>query len=202
MLNESVSSPVFFSTAQIDDVINEAGEILAEEVSAIKRTALTTLRPGSIFYYTQGIAKNIRSIYRLWLPDSNIRLTSLSLKEMDESNEDWMNITGSPRWWIPISHNLFGLYPHAAAGGGTLQVDFLAWPDAMEGDTEESEFMTVDQDSIVLYGLYDGLLKQWNVQRALEIFSLFVDRWTDAIARNDLKRIQERSFDRNGARIG
>ena len=201
-LNESASNPVFWSSAQINDIINEAAEVLAEEASSVKRTALTALRPGTIFYYTYGIADDMMVPYRLWLPDEDIRLTVASLREVDDHHEQWMTVTGKPRWWIPISWNLFGLYPHPGEGGGTLRVDYLAWPRAMDYDSDEPEYQDADHDALVLYGVYDGLMKQWNVQRGLQIFSLFVDRWVDAMARNEVKRIASREFQRARQEVG
>jgi len=195
-LNDSASSPVFWSTSQIDDVIDESREILAEEAGAIKRSAFTTLRPGQIFYYTQGIAENMMAPYRVTLPALDRRLKVASVREMDEHNNLWERITGDPWWWIPISWNLFGIYPHATTGGGLIKVDYLAWPIPMVTDEEESESPEADDDAMIAYGIYDGLLKQWNISRGLEIFSLFVDRWTDSIARNEFRRLQARESQR------
>lgn len=193
-LNESTTSPVLFSTAQIDAVIDEAGEVLAEEAGAIKRTAFQGLKDGCTYYYTHGIATDVMAPYRMWLTHLDRRLTAVSLAELDTQNEKWIDVTGDPEYWFPVSWDLFGIYPHPATGGGILRVDYLAWPRALQDDSDEPEFRLADQDGLVLYGVYDGLLKQWNFSRANEIFNLFIDRWMDARARTGIREAQARSF--------
>ncbi len=195
-LNDSTSSPVFWSTSQVDAVIDESREILAEEAGAIKRSALIALRPGTVFYYTAGIAENMMAPYRVTLPKIDRRLKVASMREVDVHNQLWQRVTGDPQWWIPISWNLFGVYPHTATGGGVMKVDYLAWPEEFVHDDEESESPEADDDAMVLYGVYDGLLKQWNVSRGLEIFSQFIERWIDAKARSEFRRLQARESQR------
>tara|TARA_Y100000310_G_C20621060_1_gene783311 strand:- start:129 stop:770 length:642 start_codon:yes stop_codon:yes gene_type:complete len=195
-LNDSASSPVFWSTAQVDAVVDESREILAEEAGSIKRSAFAALRPGTVFYYTQGIAENMMAPYRVTLPEMDRRLKVASLSEMDAHNQLWQRVTGDPWWWIPISWNLFAVYPHTATGGGVMKVDYLAWPEAFVHDDEESESPEADDDAMILYGVYDGLLKQWNVARGLEIFSQFIERWIDSKARSEFRRLAARESQR------
>ena len=196
-LNESTSSPVFWSTTQIDAVITEAAEVLAEEAKAIRRTAFVGRLPGAIYYFTRGLAPDVMAITRLWLPDQNTRLTAVSIAELDAQNSTWATATGDPEYWFPVSWDCFGIYPHPTTGGGLLRVDYLAWPRTLLDDDDEPEFREADHDSLVMYGIYDGLMKRWDAPRALELFNRFMDQWQMGRARNGVRETQSRVYQRN-----
>jgi len=198
-LNESASSPVFFSTAQIDAVIDEAQEVLSEEAQAVKRTAYQALKDGSTYYYTRSIASDVMAPYRIWLTHLDRRLTAVSLRELDVRHEHWIDVTGDPEVWFSVSWDLFGIWPHPSTGGGIMRVDYLAWPRSLQDDEDEPEIRRADHDALVLYGIYDGLMKSWSWQRATEIFGLFMERWSDARARAGIKEAQARTFQRGTA---
>lgn len=196
-LNESTSTPVFWTTAQLDSVIDEASEVLAEEAKSIKRTAFVARQAGATYYFTRGIAPDLMAAYRLWLPDLNKRLIAVSISELDAQNDTWATASGDPEYWFPISWDCFGIYPHPAQGGGVLRVDYLAWPHALQDDGDEPEFREADQDALVIYGIYDGLMKQWNAGRAIELFNRFIEQWQTGRARNGVRETQTRAYQRS-----
>lgn len=196
-LNESTTAPVFWSTAQLDATIAEASEVLAEEAKAIRRTAFVGRQPGSTYYFLRGLAPDVMAVTRIWLPDSSKRLTAVSIAELDAQNETWPLATGDPEYWFPVSWDCFGIYPHPAAGGGLLRIDYLAWPRTLLDDEDEPEFRDADQDSVVMYGIYDGLMKKWDAARALELFNRFIEQWQTGKARNGVRETQARVFQRN-----
>ena len=196
-LNESTSSPVFWSTAQIDAVIAEASEVLAEEAKAIRRTAFVGRSAGATYYFTRGMAPDVMAVTRIWLPDQSKRLTAVSIAELDAQNSTWGTVTGDPEYWFPVSWDCFGIYPRPAQGGGLLRVDYLAWPRTLLDDDDEPEFREADQDSLVMYGIYDGLMKRWDAPRALQLFNRFMDQWQTGRARNGVRETQARVYQRN-----
>ena len=196
-LNESTSAPVFWSTTQTDAVIHEAAEVLAEEAKAIRRSAFVARLAGATYYFTRGLAPDVMAITRIWLPDQNKRLTAVSIAELDAQNSTWATVTGDPEYWFPVSWDCFGVYPHPATGGGLMRVDYLAWPRTLLDDEDEPEFRESDQDSLVMYGLYDGLMKRWDSARALDVFGRFMSQWQTGRARNGVRETQARVFQRN-----
>lgn len=204
-LNESASSPTFWTSTQIDRVIAEGSDFLASELASIRRTAFVPLRPGATYYYTQGIASNILAPYRLWLTHLDRRLIPVTFHELDRRHETWMTVTGDPEHWFSASWDLFGVWPRPASGGGVLRVDYVAWPQSLVDDDHELEFLEADQDGVVLYGVFEGLLKHWDADRALGVFARFVERLPQAVARN-VKPLaslaMHRTSDRNGFTSG
>lgn len=196
VLNESTSAPVFWTTAQLDAVIDEACEVLAEEAKAIKRTAYVSRQSGAIYYSLRGVAPDVMAIYRIWLPDLDKRLVAVSLAELDQHHTTWQTTTGDPEYWFPISWDCFGIYPHPSTGTGLLRLDYLAWPRQLLDDSDEPEFRDADHDALVLYGIYDALMKQWNAPRALEIFARFMDLWQTGRARSGVRETQARLMQR------
>lgn len=191
-LNEDTSSPSFLSTTQVDSTIDEACQILSEEASAIKRSLTVPKRPGARFYNTRGLADNMMIPYRIWDMDTERKLDAKTMLELDEHDRRWVDTTGDPWVWFPYSWDVFGIYPYPATAGGVLKIDYLAWPLALQDDSDEPEFSESDHDGIVLYGVYDGLLKMWDAQRAIAIFAKFVEKWGDSKARHAARAMDYR----------
>jgi hypothetical protein len=138
------------------------------------------------------------AVTRLWLTDLDRRLIPVSISELDAQNILWPTVTGDPEYWFPISWDVFGVYPHTASGAGLIRADYLAWPRTLLDDEDESEFREADMESLVMYGVYDGLMKQWDFGRALQLWNRFIDQWQVGRARNGIRESQSRAFQRPG----
>src|SRR5215831_483000 len=175
-LNESVTSPVFWTTAQIQDLLQDSQELIAEEARLCKRTINLATRPGCAYYQMRGIASDCMAMYRLILPDNRIRLRAVSSAQLDAYHLLWETVSGTPRWWSPIDWQTFALFPHPIQGGANLRIDYLAWPPALLDDFDTPEFGQSEQDNMVIYGVYAGLMKRWDVGRATSLFAEFMQR--------------------------
>ena len=174
-LNESTTDPSFWTLDEIDKLIGEGAEFIAEEAKLIKRTAYVPFREGAMYYFTASIAKDMMAPYRVWHATLDWRLTPLTMRDLDERNTTWSTVSGEPRYWFPYDWNVFGIWPRPAAAGGVLRVDYLAYPPALLDDEDQPEIPESDQDHLVLYGIYDGCLKQWDLPRALASFGKIID---------------------------
>jgi len=195
-LNESFLAPVSSSQAQIDDVITEASEILAEEVEAVPRTVFVPLQEGVTYFYVPGLASDMMTPVRLWLNDTNRRLRAVSLRELDEFRVDWESVAGNPNAWASMSWDIFAIFPHPATAGGVLRVDYLAWPRVLLDDEDELEFPESVQDGVVSYGIYDGLLKRHDVRNGIETLNNFTELWKAGAATSGIHRTGSRLFGR------
>lgn len=198
-LNDDISDPVYFSLAQINTFIDEAIETLSEEVSEIRRTAYVPLRDGATYYTTRSIAPDVMSPYRVTLHEQDTRLLYATIDDLDAYRQRWMeNTSTSPDWWFPVSWDMFGVYPAASSGSGFLRVDYLAWPAALLDSYDEPEFSLDTHDAIVLYGITEGLLAQWDVTRALDYWTEFSSLWRDRAGHNTTKRLRNTILYRMG----
>lgn len=186
----------FVSSAQVSQVLEEAQDILSEELQAIKRTVYVPLKAGVGWYALHGLGDDVMTPWRIWTPTQNRRLIATTMQRLDAYDEVWLSTSGDPEYWYPLSWDWFGVYPKAASGGGTLRVDYLAWPQALLDDADEPEFPVRDHDSLVLYGIYDGLLKRWDFENAMILWSLFVQAMGQGQGRT-ASRALSRTFQQN-----
>ncbi len=200
-LNDSPTSPVFWTLEEIDEVIQEGQEVLAEEVEGLKRTAYVPRHDGMQFCSLAAVAGDVMAPYRVWVGDKQHRLQVTTMQHLDNRRERFLETTGTrPDWWYPVSWNLFGIYPALTTGEGYLQVDYLGWPTPLVDDFDEPELPEADHDGLVLYGVYTGLMQQWDMVRALDYFTQFIARWSDSTMRDGVNRMQTRQW-RRGERV-
>lgn len=195
-LNEDPAAPVFFSTTEVNEVLDEAAEVLAEEAFAIRRTAYLPLIEGTGFYAVRSVAPDVMWPYRVWNPSRMERLRVVSLSQLEDRHELWDTVTGVPEAWFPVSWDLFGIWPRPVQGGGLLRVDYYAWPRALGDDSDRPEFLETEHDALVLYGLYDGAAKRWDDATALAAWRQFQQALPGARDREGLGGASARPFQR------
>lgn len=199
LVNDSLASPVFFSNAQINAMIQEAYEIIAEEITTLRKQAIIVTEPGRHWYTTYEISSACISPFRVWTDGTNQRLIPLTMDEVDDHYTTWQAVSSDqPQWWYPIGFDTFGIWPGPAQGGTILRVDYIAWPDEMESDADEPLLREVEQDLLILYGQYDGLMRQWEVPRAMELFNRFSVAYRDSQYKLQVRRFYRANFDRTG----
>jgi hypothetical protein len=198
-LNDSPTDPIFWSLDEIHDTIQDGQEILAEECQALRRTVFVPWRPGAMLYSLGSVAGDVLAITRIWRSDTHERLLATTLTALGP--EPWMTQPGpAARVWYPMSWHAFGVYPHAGEGSGSFEVDYLSWPSPLLDDGDEPAWPEPDQDGLVSYGVYYGLLKSWDWVRAQDLWQQFMARWSDAQARTGSKQLQARAWQRGASR--
>ena len=191
-LNENPDDPQLYTNTQLNAIINDAGETIAEEAKAIRRSVDITLRPGHAYYYTRSIAPDIMVPLRLWIPTKNRRLVALSESNLDDWRERPHLITDTPWNWFPVSWDMFGVWPTSVAGGEILRVDYLAWPDELMSDADAPEFNESTHTAYYLYGVVEGLLKRWDYERAVTVFAQFMEMVGDTTTDTGMRQMQMR----------
>lgn len=196
-LGDSPTAPIFWSRAEIQDTIQDGQEVLAETISAVKRTAYLALAAGTNFYPLQVIAPDLLRIQRVYLDSQHRRLTAMTRIQLDTFHETWRTVSGVPEAYLSMGYDWICLWPTPAVSGDILRVDYTAWPRALDSDSDWPELLEADHDTLVYYGIYDGLLKRWDVQQALPIFQEIVSRVRKGTARAGVNKGQARSWNRS-----
>lgn len=195
-LNDSTTAPVFWDLNELNQLLNEAQEVLAEEVEALTRTVYIPERPGVMFYSLRGVGVECMTPWRLWTRNRQHRLWPISMTEMDGHYERWLTVTGQPEWWGLLSWDTIFVWPAPTTGGGVFELDCFIWPEAFADDTSEPETADPDHDWLLDYVLMEGQVKQWDAARALDIGQTLFQRAKDSQARAGLRAVQERFFGR------
>jgi hypothetical protein len=198
-LNESTIAPVFWTRAELADILQDGMEVMAEEVMALKRSAFVGLGPGKLYYRTRGIAKDFRVPYRLWLSSNNRKLIPVTVEQLDGFHQQWSTVTGDPEYWAPMGYDWFTIFPHPSTGGGVLRIDYLAWPRVLGGDDDKPEFSESDHDTLMTYGIYDGLLKRWAAPEAMAIFAQFLEKLGMAVPKSGVNQLNGRTWQKESA---
>lgn len=195
-LNDSPEDPVFWGVHEMNQLIQESQEVLAEEVEAITRVLSIPVRSGVMFYHLQSLGAQVMTPWRLWMHQRQHRLWPISITELDGHYERWLTVTGAPEWWFLLSWDCIGVWPAPAIGGGIFELDCFVWPDPVPQDDYEPEYPDTDHDALLDYLVMEGQVKQWDVARALELAGKFYGKSRDGQARNGIRAVQERFFGR------
>jgi len=196
-LNDSTTSPVFWSVAQMNTVIQEGLETMSEEAEAVKRTTYVGLQEGCLYYSMRGIAQDCMLPTRVYNEANNRRLVPTSVDELDSIHYTWGTVPGDPLYWFPMGWEWFGIWPSPAASGGRLRVDYLAWPRELLDDDDEPELYDADHEALVLYGNYEGCLKRWDFDGAVAAWSLFLRGIGAAQQNTGMRRAAARGWQAN-----
>lgn len=195
-INDDPDSSVFYTTAQIEALIDEGLEVLAEDTMAINRTAVVPVRQGAFLYYLPWIDPDAMAIRRVWYQNDQSRLTAVTMSQLDGFHQRWLTVTGTPEVWFPVSWDIFGVWPIPATAGDVLRVAYSAWPRALQDDSDEPELPEATQDAVVLYGQYQGILKKWDAEQAGLTLRLLTGHRALAGSRSAIARIASRVWHR------
>lgn len=193
-INDSVDSPTIYTDAQLNDLIDEAAEFVAAETRSFRRSSFLPLRASTSFYPLKGIASDILLPYRVWSHENATRMAATSMEELDQFQQRWLDTTGVPEMWFPVSWDLIGLWPRPTSDGGLLRIDYFAWPESASDDA--TTFEANLHDALIAYGTYLGLLKQWDSARASSAFSRLQKQTIFDKAKSGILRIGHRSYGR------
>jgi len=191
LLDDDTTNPVFYSDAELNRIILEALEVIAEEVAELRKEVYFPLRPGSHLYSIKSIADDIVSPYRLTNRENNQHIQYSSVREINSFRHRWVSTTlDQPIAWYMASWDTFGIYPAPTKGNAILRVNYIAKPVLPWKDGGEVNLTEDIHQAVYLYLCYDMLMKQWDVEQALDYFQEFVLLWRDKDARHTAHKWQ------------
>lgn len=197
LLFENPVAPVFFTETVLNRMLHEGIEVLAEEIRDLRQEAFITVEPGRFLYTLPEVSPDVRSIFRVWNEADEDRLTPITMGELDGERERWMEVFSERAyWWFPYSHDGFGIHPGPLSGGAILRVEYIAWPKVLTSDAASPILSEAEQDLIVMYAQHDGLIRQWETDRALDIFQTFSTAFRDQTFKTSIRRMGRMRLDR------
>jgi hypothetical protein len=198
-IDDHSTDGVFYTDTQLDELIDEAQELLVGETKSVHRSVLVPVRPGGQFIYLPAVAPDLMLPIRIWNNANDYRLQATSINNLSSFHQKWPTVVGSdPQFWFTVSWDIVGLFPRPVAGSGTLRIDYIAWPRTLLDDEDSPEIMEASHDAIVLFAAYLGELKKWNALSAGNFFTMLKQHGTLADGRSNVGKIVHRSFNRTG----
>jgi hypothetical protein len=199
-LADSPSAPVYWAPSEIQGYVQEALEVMAEEVGFTKRTFTVPRRAGVSVYQLSGISTSIIAPYRLWLPDYQRRLESRTLHDLDGRFVYWMESVNIPECWVSLSWDSFLVCFHETTGTGTLEVNCYCWPDALDDDMDIPELLPTSHEALTIYAAGMGYLKSWDGQETVTRWKQFFSRYGHEKSKVSINRVQSRFWAREESR--
>lgn len=142
LIGENPSSPdVFDNTTGILEIrshLNDAIEEIFMLSGARRRTYPIPLKANARFYQLpeSDYADRFGWFESVWLVSSARVLEQTSLDAMDYQDERWLERTGTPTHYAPISWNKFAIFPAVSTSADSLEVTAVAIPQRYTLDTD------------------------------------------------------------------
>lgn len=174
-LQESSTSPVFWTEEDVETALNEGYAELADaaEWYEIERTLdLLASRP---YYDLRTVfAEPILSVKAIFNPQTNRWLTPTSPHEEDRRDRRWETVPGEPWRWMRRGWQWVGLLPLVAADSGTVRLRLTSVPPAMVEDSDVPGFVRALHRGLVEYALADLWAQDGETTKALEAWQQYL----------------------------
>lgn len=172
-LNESSSSPTYWTEADVEDALNEGYEEISDASEWYERSASISKLKNRTYYDLQtNLIDTFLAPRRCFNPQTNQWLDPISVRTLDfKTYRQWELNPGEPQkmfmrglWWL-------GTYPKSGADSGTLQLYYTALPTAMSADGDEPAFPQEFHMGLVSYALYELRYQERETGIALKHFA-------------------------------
>ncbi len=173
-LNESSSSPVFWTEADVEESINLGYQELADVTGFYERHVTMDLLSHRTYYDMRFIAEDTwLGPRRIFNNQTSQWLIPGSVNDHDAELVMWENVTGEPQrffmrgtWWL-------GLWPKPNADSGTIRVYFAGTPADFTVAEQEPDFPLEFHEGLIEYGVYDLLAQDAETAKALEHWKVY-----------------------------
>lgn len=197
-IDEDLTTPDYITEAILDQIITDAVETIYEEIHDFVTQGILITRSGRLIYTLRELDPDAMMVKRVWNQSDKEPLRPISIEELDGSVDEWMRVSGNtPQFWYSVSHDAFGIYPKPTNGGDILMVEYLKWPDVLLADNDTPLLKEEDADLVVSYGIYDALIMQFFLDRALDIFTSFSGFFRDSKFREQTRKFQHQITERS-----
>lgn len=175
-LEESSTSPVFWSEDDIADALNEGYQEMSDAAEWFELWRTVDLCAERPYYDVRTIfeGQNILTPGRAFHEDTNRWLEPCSCADLDRKYRRWEQVTGAPEkmlirglWWL-------GYWPATGSESGTVKQYATALPDALDDDDDEPGFDEAFHEGPIEYALSVLLPQAGEVSAALEAWGRYL----------------------------
>lgn len=174
-LNESASSPVFWTEDDVEDALNAGYMELSDQTEWHEETRTLDLLNDRPYYDARTVfGETFLAVGRLFDETTNRWLIPSSVRELDGAYARWEQVTGEAvrvitrgLWWI-------GLWPRTQTESGTVRVDIVTLPEPFADEDEEPGFPDAFHDGPIEWALADLWAQDGEATRALAAWDRYL----------------------------
>ena len=160
----------FYTDAEINQWLTDGVRDVSVTVEPLETTATVTTVTSTQEYLLPQDTLSIRRADYLGTNSVWYALTETTWQSLYQRDPDWINATtGAPEQWYWRQANVIGVTPAPSAtyaGAAKLRILYTYLPAAMSGDTSVTGLPEWLDDTVVLFAVYRGYLKDRDFQRA------------------------------------
>jgi hypothetical protein len=190
MIDDDPDSPASITEADVNELIDEALEVVSEEVRYRSKTAYVPLFPGAQFYHLHAIDPLCYSPVRFWLMDREWPLRFTTIGELNREENNWLDFSSDrPHSWFPVDHLTFGIYPRVTESSGeVLRIDYYAWDEGVANDSAILPYDNATLDAVVGYVAYSVHMRRYDMMQAGRKFEEFAALFQDSLFTREVRR--------------
>ena len=175
-LDESATSPVFFSVVDVADAINDGYKELSDETEWYERSVIIKLLRQQRHYDLRTLVpEQVLSIGPSFNRTTNRWLTPETTNDLDARYVQWNVVTGQPTAVFQRGLWTVGYWPFPATAVGVVQQYFTAIPPALSADTDVPGFPARFHRALVEYATSELHPQRGEPDRGLASWARYLD---------------------------
>lgn len=174
-LEESSSSPVFWTVADVSAAINEAYMELSDQAEWHETSKPLRLLGSRPYYDARtALGSDCLTVGRAFNETTNRWLQPVVPRDLDPYDPRWERVTGQPQhllvrglWW-------FGYWPQIASDTGSVLQFYTKLPEPLTDDTDEPGFPNTLHTALVEGALFELWSQDGETDLALEAWQAYL----------------------------
>lgn len=166
-LEESTSSPVYFTESEVADALNEGYQEISDASEWSETSVAIKLLPGQIYYWIGHSSVLALTPKQAFNNQSSRWLDWTTVGYLDRAHSQWEISQGQPDQMFTRGLGWIGFWPVTPSTGSTITLYCTTLPSALSSDSDTPGFPQEFHLGLVEYALYDLFAQEAEVQKAL-----------------------------------
>jgi hypothetical protein len=179
VIGEYVASPdLWTSTSQeeLNDCVNDAIEELSIVINHYKINYSIPLFGNRRIYPVAFVQGEFLFFTEVRLASLNRRLEQVGFKSLMRDDPYFMQTTGTPWAYYPVSHDMIGVYPYPSAGGDLLECYAVAIPDDYSLNNQKIDIKKGYEEACAYFTAYLICLRLGLTDVALRMYGEYLSK--------------------------
>lgn len=174
-LEESSTTPVFYTEADIEDAINDGLAEISDATEWDERYQTIDLLADRPWYDGRTvIGAALLTLGPAFHVDTNRWLRASRQTDLDRGDTRWERVVGPPQRVLTAGVWWFSYWPRIGSATGTVKQYFTALPDDLDEDTDEPGFPEPYHYGLVEYAVYDLFAQEGESAIAMAAWAEYV----------------------------